>query len=105
SIGSFGWLANRFCRGDELRWHYSAALIAPSLSYLITHVDLRYRYPTVPLGAFVSCQLAAEMKPFLYRSWLAFRTRVYHSPSMSPSRGETTVTPMPRYTDGLASVE
>ena len=63
SLGCFGWLAYVFWRGWPYRWIVLALTLGPSISYLITHVDLRYRYPTFVLSAFFTCQLLASAVP------------------------------------------
>jgi hypothetical protein len=36
------------------RWHFLSLLLGPSLAYMVTHIDLRYRYPTLWVSAFLT---------------------------------------------------
>jgi hypothetical protein len=40
------------------RWFVVAAVFGPSLAYMVTHVDPRYRYPTLALSALIACHYA-----------------------------------------------
>jgi hypothetical protein len=59
------WLVNS---KNKRAWLFGAALIGPSLIYMVTHVDPRYRYPTFAL----STLLAVD---FLIRLWQYFKRR------------------------------
>lgn len=39
-------------------WMAAAAIIAPTIAYAVTHVDLRYRVPIHPLTVLLACQAA-----------------------------------------------
>jgi hypothetical protein len=88
SVGCFGWLGLVFWRRDRLRWFYLAVIVGPSLTYLLTHVDSRYRYPTVALGVFVACQLAAQLAPPLrWGGWFRFQAKRNHLQDQGSSIG------------------
>lgn len=50
------------------RWLVAAAVMGPSLVYLITHVDSRYRYPTLALSVLLGCQAILWSFHWLYRA-------------------------------------
>jgi hypothetical protein len=54
-FAAFAGLSLRFRRGDEYRWLWAAALIVPSLVYVITHINPRYSYPTLGLATVLAC--------------------------------------------------
>jgi len=71
---SLGWL---LYTGHERGWLITAALIGPALPYMITHVDIRYRYPINALSTLLAAQLAVVA----YRTAASWhRTRGPHSP-------------------------
>jgi hypothetical protein len=49
-----GWL---FWTRQPYRWLLTAALVGSSLPYVLTHVDLRYRYPVFALSALLACDI------------------------------------------------
>jgi hypothetical protein len=49
-----------------LRWHYWSVLFGPSLVYMVAHVDLRYRYPTVWVSALLTVYVAAAVAGALF---------------------------------------
>jgi hypothetical protein len=48
-------LAVLFWWRNPYRWLLLAALAGPCVAHAITHVDVRYRYPTLPLSVLVGC--------------------------------------------------
>jgi hypothetical protein len=60
SLGCFGWLAFAIWRGEPSRWVWVVLVFAPSLSYMITHVDLRYRYPIFGFTVLLCCHFVFE---------------------------------------------
>jgi hypothetical protein len=57
ALGMFGEMIFLICTRHASRWLWPAALIGPSLVYLVTHVDARYRYPVFALAALLGCSL------------------------------------------------
>jgi hypothetical protein len=60
-LGSFLCLAYLVIGGHGSRWLVGAALIGPSLVYLITHVDMRYRYLTFAISVLLTAHLVVEV--------------------------------------------
>jgi hypothetical protein len=53
-IGSFAGILCLFWARHPYRWHYLFLLFGPSLVYMITHVNPRYRYPTLWVSALLT---------------------------------------------------
>lgn len=47
-----------FWQRHSCRWLLAAALLGGSLPYILTHVDLRYRYPVFALSTLIACDVA-----------------------------------------------
>jgi hypothetical protein len=58
----FGELLELMLFRHSSRWLLAAAVLGPSLVYLITHSDPRYRYPVFGLSTLLACS-------FLSRAW------------------------------------
>jgi hypothetical protein len=69
-LGGFVGLGLLFVRRHPHRWLYAAFLLGPSLPYLVTHVDLRYRYPTFWVSMILTCEVVA-----VTARWAAARLR------------------------------
>jgi hypothetical protein len=67
SIGCFAGLLILFVKRYPCRWLVLAAAFVPCLSYLVTHVDMRYRYPTFGLSLLLGCHAALWLLPVLGR--------------------------------------
>ena len=52
----FGWLAYSLRCRLPYCWTLLVLTVGPSLTYLITHVDLRYRYPIFGFSLLLCCQ-------------------------------------------------
>jgi hypothetical protein len=69
----FGELFELLLFRHPTRWLLAAAVIGPSLIYMVTHADPRYRYPVFGLSTLLACS-------FLCRAWnfvmYMLRTRV-----------------------------
>jgi len=58
TIVCLGWL---WSMGHDRAYLIAAALIGPSLPYMITHVDIRYRYPNTAVSAILAAHLCVVM--------------------------------------------
>jgi hypothetical protein len=67
SVAAFVCLAYLFWVRHPYRWLLAATLIGPCLPYLITHVDLRYRYPTFWLSVLLSAECLVCLTRHLWR--------------------------------------
>jgi hypothetical protein len=65
SIGCFAGLLILFVQRYPCRWLMLAAAFVPCLSYLVTHVDARYRYPTFGLSILLGCHALAWLLPLV----------------------------------------
>lgn len=65
SVVMLGWL---FWTQHRYRWLFLAVLVGPSLIYMVTHVDPRYRYPTFWVSALLSCEGVVRMVRAFWRS-------------------------------------
>ena len=72
AVLSLGWL---LYSGHDRAWLMAGALIGPSVSYMVTHVDIRYRYPITGL----STVLAAHLAVLAYRTAVARRRTRRHA--------------------------
>ena len=72
AVFSLGWL---LYSGHDRAWLITAALIGPSLPYMVTHVDIRYRYPITAL----SMLLAAHLAVLAYRTAASWRRTWRHA--------------------------
>jgi hypothetical protein len=62
-------LAWLFRARETYRWLLLAAVVGPSLPYMIVHVEARYRYPTQCLTVLLACDVVFRLAVSL-RSWL-----------------------------------
>jgi hypothetical protein len=53
-VASFVGIGLLFVIRQRFRWHYLALSLGPSLAYMITHVDPRYRYPSLWVSALLT---------------------------------------------------
>jgi hypothetical protein len=60
SIGALLGFSVMIWRGNPYAWILLASILGPALIYLITHVDIRYRNPTLALSVLVGCEAALE---------------------------------------------
>ena len=58
-----GWMSIKNGRQASL---YAAVLFGPTISYMITHIDMRYRYPTIAICALLSCQFIVSVVRLSY---------------------------------------
>ena len=60
AAAAWGNLIRLMLMRNPYRWLWLSALIGPSLSYAITHVDPRYRYPIFGLTILLACDFAVS---------------------------------------------
>jgi hypothetical protein len=60
TVGMLAGLLGLFRAGHPHRWLFLAAIVGFSLPYLLTHVDVRYRYPLCGLCTLLSCDFAVR---------------------------------------------
>jgi len=77
--GTLAALTYMFCAGHPYRWLVAAAVIGPSLVYMVTHVDPRYRQPTFGLSVLLTCEIGYHMATTLFR-----RVRLIHGRTLLP---------------------
>jgi len=58
TLGMFGEMVFLCLTRHATRWLWPAVLLGPTLAYMVTHVDARYRYPVFALSALLCCDLA-----------------------------------------------
>jgi hypothetical protein len=81
ALGMFGEMFFLIFTRRAGRWLWPAALLGPSLVYLVTHVDARYRYPVFALSALLGCSFMMRAVQVLWKSaaggaWSGLRTRL-----------------------------
>jgi hypothetical protein len=60
ALGMFGEMLFQMLSRHTGRWLWPAALLGPTLVYMVTHVDARYRYPVFALTALLCCSLTVR---------------------------------------------
>jgi hypothetical protein len=80
ALGMFGEMIFLICKRHASRWLWPAVVLGPSLVYLVTHVDARYRYPVFTLSALLCFSLVMRAVHFLWNSalgdaWSGLRAR------------------------------
>jgi hypothetical protein len=80
-LGMFGEMFFLIFTRHAGRWLWPAALLGPSLVYLVTHVDARYRYPVFALSALLGCSFLMRTANFLWKNasggaWSGFGSRI-----------------------------
>jgi hypothetical protein len=71
-----------FVTRHSTRFLWLGAVLGPSLIYLVTHVDARYRYPVFALSALLGCSFGLRAARWLYIEvvpWLRFRLSPAHA--------------------------
>jgi hypothetical protein len=61
AFGMFGEMVFLIFSRHAGRWLWPAAVLGPTLAYLVTHVDARYRYPVFALSALLCCGFALRI--------------------------------------------
>lgn len=66
-LGTFGGIVCLCWTGHPQRWLFAAAVLGPTLVYLITHVDTRYRYPVFALSALLTAEGVLTLEALVRR--------------------------------------
>lgn len=61
SVGAIAGLLRLFWIRHPYRWLLFGSLVGPTLAYLITHVDMRYRYPIIGLSVLLGCDCVVQL--------------------------------------------
>jgi hypothetical protein len=89
ALGMFAELACLFATRHPFRYLWLGALLGPSLIYLVTHVDGRYRYPVFALSALACCSFGARLLQWLRNHAVPLMRSARRGPPLPPaSSGE-----------------
>lgn len=71
-------------RRNDRAWLFVSATVGPSLAYMITHIDMRYRYPSFGLCTLLAFDFLHSAGRRVLRGWSGAGTGVPKARSQSP---------------------